>query len=206
MAMDIPTTMSPHKAEACQQLSPIGQRLFRFVEFDDEEELLAEIRKHPIGLFLITATGIFISLTILFATTVLSIGANSSGAFDQFGTTPQMILIVSGMLLTGLGLVATFVIGIIYRSNVVFITDQKIAEVMYISLFNRRIVQLGIGSVEDVTVSQKGVFPRVFDYGTLLVETAGELENCTFTYVPKPNETSQLIIKTHENYIHKYGN
>lgn len=206
MPMDIPTAMSPHKAEACRKLSPIGQKLFRFVEFDDEEELLAEIRKHPFGLFLIVITGIFISLTILFATTVLSVGAGSSGAFDQFGNTPQLLLIIFGLLLTGLGLVATFVIGIIYRSNVVFVTNQKIAEVMYISLFNRRIIQLGIGSVEDVTVSQKGIFPRIFNYGMLLVETAGELENCTFTYVPKPNETSQLIIQTHEVYVQKYGN
>jgi len=206
MAMNASTTMSAHKAEACRRLSPIGQKLFRFVEFDDQEELLAEIRKHPIGLFLIAITGVFISLTILFATTALSIGAGNSGVFEQFGSTPQLVLIVLGLLLTGLGFVATFIIGIIYRSNVVFVTNEKIAEVMYVSLFNRRIVQLGIGSVEDVTVSQKGIFSRIFDYGTLLVETAGELENCTFTYVPKPNETSQLIIQTHETYVQKYGN
>lgn len=204
--MNIPTAMSPHKAEACRQLSPVGQKFFRFIEFDDSEVLLAEIRKHPIGLVFIAATGLFISLVIAIATSVLALSIGNSNLFTDSGNAPQAILITIGLLLAGLGIVATFIIGVIYRSNVVFVTDQKLAEVAYVSLFNRRIIQLGIGSVEDVTVTQKGILPRIFNYGTLLVETAGEIENATFTYVPKPNETSQLIIQTHEEYVQKYGN
>ena len=85
-------------------------------------------------------------------------------------------------------------------------TDQKIAQVMYISLFNRKILQLGMGNVQDVNVSQKGILAHIFDYGSLIIETAGEMENPAFTYVPDPSTNSQIIIQAHQEYVEKHGN
>jgi hypothetical protein len=200
--------MSPHKAEACARLSPIGQRLFRFIEFDDNEELLAEIRKHPLGLFFVVATGMVISLLIGVATVALALnlGKLGVGTVEGTGFLARNIMVALGLLLAAFGIVATVVGAIIYRSSVVFITNEKIAEVVYRSIFNRRIMQLGIGNVEDVTVFQKGILPRLFDYGNMVVETAGELKNPAFTYVPIPQTNSRIIIEAHEEYVQKYGN
>src|SRR3990167_5786810 len=170
---DIPP-MSPHKAEACARLSHMGQRLFRFIEFDDEEKLLAEIRKHPVGLFFIIVMGIFISLVVAVAIVTLALNLNFIGIEIGDDLLIREILIGLGLMLGSFGLVATLIAAILYRSDVVFVTDQKIAEVVYISLFNRRILQLGMGNVQDVTVSQKGILPRLFNFGGLVVETAGE--------------------------------
>jgi len=199
--------MTPHKAEACARLSPIGQRLFRFVEFDDNEELVAEIRKHPIGLFFIWSTGIFITAVIVIATSLLALNLNNFGVgmVDESGTVKAIILAL-GFLLAALSIIMTLVTAIIYRSSVVFVTNEKIAEVMYVSIFNRHIMQLGIGNVEDATVTQKGILPRLFDYGSMVIETAGEIANPAFTYVPRPNEYSQVITRAHEQYVEKFGN
>ena len=206
-AMTSQPPMSPHKAEACATLSPIGQKLFRFIEFDDNEELLAEIRKHPIGLFFILVTGFFITAVILVAAGLLATHLSdlSLDAVDS-GSSIQGIIIVIGVVLAALSIFMTLIVAILYRSNVVFVTNEKIAEVMYVSIFNRRIMQLGIGNVEDITVTQKGILPRLFDYGGLIIETAGEIKNPAFTYVPKPNENAQLITRDHEQYVEKYGN
>lgn len=200
------THTSAHKEEVSHHLSPMGRRLFRFVEFDDQEELLAEVRKHPLGLFFIIVTGVFISLAVAFAATALALHLDIVGLDSSNETLIRDTLIGLGLVLGAFGLVATIIAAILYRSNVVFITNQKIAEVMYLSLFNRRILQLGMGNVQDVTVTQKGILPRLFNYGGLVVETAGEIENPAFTYVPNPNTISQIIIQAHQQYVKEHGN
>lgn len=95
---------------------------------------------------------------------------------------------------------------VIYNNSVVFVTSEKIVQVLYISLFNRKISQLGIGDVQDVTVQQVGIFPRIFNYGTLVVETAGEQQNYTFTYTPRPYESAKAIVGAHEKDVAAHGN
>lgn len=199
--------MTPHKIEAEAELSPHGKKAFQFIEFDENEQLEAEIRKHPVGLVLIIISGAFVALAILIAVTVAALNVNKLG-FD-FGDSEAAIrtgLMVVGLILVGLIGIMTIITAIIYRANVIFLTDDKLAEVTYLSLFNRRVIQQNIGRVEDVTVIQRGILPRVFDYGTLVVETAGEKERLTFTLIPRPSQNSKLIIKCHEEYIKKYGN
>lgn len=85
-----------------------------------------------------------------------------------------------------LTLIGTLIGVFLYRSNVIYVTSEKIAQVLYTSLFNRKISQLSIGDVQDVTVTQKGILAHIFNYGVLVIETAGEQQNYTFTFVPDP--------------------
>lgn len=195
-----------HRAEATARLSSVGKKVFKYIEFDDDEELLAEIRKHPIGLVFIWLTGFLITATIVSSTVLLGMTVGSVGGDIDSSGSFRSIIIAIGLILGILSLLITIVTAILYQSNVVFVTNEKIAEVMYVSIFNRRVLQLGIGNVEDATVVQKGILPRLFNYGNLLTETAGELPNPAFTFVPDPNGYSKLIIQAHENYVEKYGN
>ncbi|OGL30610.1 hypothetical protein A3D14_03340 [Candidatus Saccharibacteria bacterium RIFCSPHIGHO2_02_FULL_47_12] len=196
---------SAHREEASSHLTPMGQRLFRFVEFDDNEQLLAEIRKHPVGLVFTIATGLFVSLAVMVGLVVLALNLESIG-FSLDNTLIRDVLVGLALVFGAFGLIATFIAAVLYLSNVVFVTDQKIAQVMYISLFNRKILQLGMGNVQDVNVSQKGILAHIFDYGSLIIETAGEMENPAFTYVPDPSTNSQIIIQAHQEYVEKHGN
>lgn len=197
--------MSAHRQEACKALSPVGQRLFQYIEFDDNEELLAEVRKHPIGVIASLIAGVFVILVMIILTTVLTTNIDKLNL--GVDTSPlKLIITIVGLILTLLSATMTFITAYVYHSSVLFITNEKVAEVTYKSLFHRSITQLGIGNVEDVTYAQKGILPRIFHYGTLNVETAGAEEKSVFPYVPNPNETSQIIIKKHEDYVEKFGN
>jgi len=196
-----------HRAEAAKQMSPVGRRLFKFIEFDPEEELIAEIRKHPIGFIYIAIIGGLIAVLITLGTIVLGANLNNLdfASSDSSGSLGA-ILIGFGLFLSLVVLIVTVISIILYRLNVVYVTNQKTAEVAYISLFNRKITQLGMGQIEDVTDRKRGVFAYIFNYGTLIIETAGELENATFTMVPNPNIYAQKIIQAHEQSIRKFGN
>lgn len=202
------THTAEHRSAATAKLSSVGKRYFHLIEFDEDEELVLEIRKHPFGLLLIVIGGLVIAFVValipmLLAFVLDDIGAVQSG---QSLAMIQQLLIIAGLILGFGALVVTGINTILYRNNVIFVTSEKIAQVLYLSLFNRKISQLSIGDIQDVTVAQNGVFPNLIGYGSLVVETAGEQQNYTFTYVPKPYDSARSIVGSHELNLRKYGN
>lgn len=188
------------------RLSHEGRKYFKFIEFDENERLVTEIRKHFVGLFIILFTGAFVILAMLAIIAFAAVVNTDSlvGVEDTGGI--KVLLVVLGFLLIIGAAIATFIAAFLFQSNVIYVTNEKIAQVLYISLFNRKISQLSIGDVQDVTVTQKGILAHAFNYGTLVIETAGEQQNYTFTYVPDPYEASKLIVGSHEKNLVQYGN
>lgn len=193
-----------HREQASRRLSPVGRRYFNLIEFDDQEELVAEIRKHPFGLVLVEVIGITTSVAV--ATLLIFIGMSAPELGLEAGSGFSSIMVAAGIILGLFGLVLTFIGALVYLSNVIFVTNEKLAQVVYSNIISRKISQLSIGDVQDVTVVQKGIFSRLFNYGTLTVETAGEQANYTFTYVPSPYESARLIVGAHEENLKQFGN
>lgn len=190
-----------------QDLSSRARSFFNMIEFDENEELVWEIRKHPFGLALIYFTGAAIA-AIIFSFLVLGPMVFSSdflGLDIELGSL-RPVLILIGFVLTVFALIGTAIGAYLYQANVVIVTSEKIAQLLYKSLFDRKISQLSIGDVQDVSVQQKGIFARMFNYGTLIVETAGEQNNYVFTFTPKPYETAKAIVGSHEENLKAYGN
>lgn len=193
------------KPEDRAKLSSTGLKCFSLIEFDDQEGLLCEIRKHPIGLFFIYLTGCFITLAV---SLVLGF-VGFSGVFEGSAVSSsnlQSVIVLVGFVFVIFIIIAMIIQAMMYSNNVIFVTTEKIAQVLYINLFNRKISQLSIGDVQDVTVTQKGVLAHMFNYGTLVIETAGEQQNYTFTFIPEPYKYSKIIVGAHERNLVKYGN
>jgi hypothetical protein len=189
------------------KLSARGKHLFEKMEFDPDERLVYEIRKHPFGLFLVYLTGFFIAFMIFAALVGGSFLMTGDPLESGLNTsTISAIMVGAGVLLSSFAIVMTFIAAYLYTSNVVLITSEKIAQVLYRTIFDRKISQLSIGDVQDVTVNQKGIFARIFNYGTLVIETAGEQQNYTFTFTPFPYDASKSIVFAHEENLKKYGN
>jgi hypothetical protein len=191
-----------------EALSPTGQKLLSCIEFDDDEKLLYEIRKHPFGLFMIYLGGLFFSgmmFLIAFVGNMLLGGdSNLDAGFDP--SAARAIILGVGLVLGVLAIIVTFIAAYLYQSNVVVVTSDKVAQFLYPSLFNRKISQLSLGDIQDVTVTQKGILPHLFNYGTLVVETAGEQNNYIFSYTPEPYKASTAIVGAHEANLKLYGN
>lgn len=193
------------------KLSAVGRKHLQYIEQDADEEILYEIRKHPIGLVGIYVLGILVTIAIVAATVGLNvlfsndtagIGADLQTDLSSFNP----LVSVLGGVLAILSLIMTAVGAYLYQSNVVYVTSEKLAQVLYRTLFDRKISQLSIGDVQDVTTNQKGLLAQLFNYGTLVVETAGEQSNYTFNFTPRPYEASRAIVNAHEENLKKFGN
>lgn len=199
------TAARAHREEAAKKLSKEGRRYFEFIEFDEAEQLITEIRKDPVGLFIVLLVGSFVTIALLTISVIVS-SIDFGGIFGGSTGLIKALTVVVSIFATFGSAIMTLIAAFLYVSNVIFVTSEKIAQVLYLSLFNRKISQLSIGDVQDVTVTQKGILAHIFKYGTLVIETAGEQSNYTFTYVPEPYQVSKLIVGAHEENLKLHGN
>lgn len=162
---------------------------------DPKEVVLHAIRRHPIGLFAIYGTGGLL-FAILLAAVFMTAGSgdNTSGLSD---TMLAMVAFAFAMLI----LLGTYIASSIYRANELIITNESLLQILQQGIFDRKVSQLNLSKVQDVTVDQEGILSTLLGYGTLNVETAGEASNYRFPYTRNPSITAKHIIEAHEQYL-----
>ncbi len=163
------------------------------------ERIVAEIKRHPFGILSVYGAAL-VALIIAGALAVAAPSYFDSYAFDGNAATYVAAAVILFMVLMGLILV---VATIVYWQNRWIVTDDSVTQISQDSLFGRRVSQLSMENLEDVTVDQHGIFPTLFNYGTLKAETAGEHSKFTFPYCPQPNKYARLILEVHETFLHQ---
>ncbi len=77
--------------------------------------------------------------------------------------------------------------------NVYIVTDERVIDVDFNSMIHRNISSAKIENIEDVTAKSVGPLSAVFDYGTILIQTAGEKTQFEFEHVPQPAKITKLM-------------
>jgi hypothetical protein len=88
----------------------------------------------------------------------------------------------------------------IWRRNKIVITNQHIVDIDQVGIFNRKVSTLRLGEIQDLSADVHGPTQTIFQYGTIMIQTAGERENFTFDYVPHPYELEHYILETRQNF------
>ena len=163
---------------------------------DDDEQVLAVIKRHPFG------------IVKLYAQILLGLGAAAGLIYfllpDLMGETDAPIyplVMGAALIVVAVMVVIALIATIIYYQSSLVITDKTITQTIQTSLFSRKISQLAISSIEDVTANKNGFFPTLFNYGRLLVETAGEQENFHFDYAPHADHYAKLILEARQKFM-----
>lgn len=92
-----------------------------------------------------------------------------------------------------------FAFGMVFKSfliwffNVYIITDERVIDVDFASMIYRNISSAKIENIEDVTANTTGPLAAIFDYGTILIQTAGEKTEFEFENVPQPAKITKLL-------------
>lgn len=93
-----------------------------------------------------------------------------------------------------------------YYYDVYILTYDEIFDINQSGFFERKISQLSLLRVQDVSSDIKGFFPTLFAYGNVLVETAGEqVESFLLKAVPNPQEFSAKVLEMHDRLIEREG-
>jgi hypothetical protein len=158
------------------------------------EQIICEIRRHPIGMLgTYIASGFILVLLAVMAFVVLP-GGSSSNNHTQIMAAAGLAFI----FLTAIILVFVFIANKVYWGNHWVVTSDSITQISQTSLFSRQSAQLSLGNLEDVTSEQNGILAQLFKFGTLKAETAGERSKFVFPFCPNPNYYAQKILAARE--------
>lgn len=91
-----------------------------------------------------------------------------------------------------------FVLWTEYYLDVWVVTDKKIIGAEQYSLFHRNVATLEIEKIQDLSVEVSGLIQTIFRFGTLRVQTAGELRKFELTWAYRPEEAKEIILHTQE--------
>lgn len=99
-----------------------------------------------------------------------------------------------------------FIAWISFYYDLYIVTTDSIVDVVQQGFFGRKISQLSLLRVQDVTSNISGFIPTFFAFGDVLVETAGEQsQNFLLKAVPNPQEMAAKIMELHNNIIETEG-
>lgn len=161
----------------------------------DNEQIIFELKRHPIGILLIyVMTGIVLLVTAIAVFGLApSFVSNSSGK-DQILNFTYIGFAVFALLCLLFAWVST----VVYWGNRWILSDDSITQTTQTGLFRKENSQLGLQSLEDVTAEQNGILCKILNYGVLKAETAGHRSKFVFAYCPNPTKYAQQILEARE--------
>lgn len=77
--------------------------------------------------------------------------------------------------------------------NIYIVTNIHLVDINFYNLLNRSVVEAGLERVESALYDNKGIIRSLFNFGDVIVQTAAENQQITFTNVPYPNLVTDRI-------------
>lgn len=187
-------------SEVMRKLAPSGNPLGQFIPWpkgysveilDEHEQMLLLVRKH----WLTNVKWILAVIGIGLAGTLLPL-------FPYFGSMPPAFQVMTLVLWYLLAVAMTLEGFFGWYFDVMVLTDERVIDMDFMHLVYKNITATKISNIEDVTYNVSGAVNSLFNFGTVLVQTAGEgmtvnSEGAKGTLeilnIPKPAMVAKLI-------------
>ncbi|MEX1051821.1 MAG: PH domain-containing protein [Patescibacteria group bacterium] len=181
---------------------------FLYLDLHENEEIKMVIRHHWAGFLPIT--GIVLAMGLLPLFLVFALNIAFTGSIEQFRG--LIIVLFSGYVV----FLLTFLFGawINFYYDIIFITNERIINVDQEGLLARKTSELSMNQVQNVSADVAGFLRSIFNYGILVVETAGGGTSddplkpgrqgyFTIVDVPDPNRIARMILDLHRSDGHE---
>lgn len=74
------------------------------------------------------------------------------------------------------------------------VTNDRLLDMEQKSLFHRTISEVDLYQIQDASSEVHGLFPSIFNYGNIILQTAGPIPKFYFRNVANPNELREKIL------------
>lgn len=150
---------------------------------DKDEKIVLILRQH-----LITQVGKVFTLVaaLVLIPAVLSFAGFIDALPDQFASAFNIFWVILGFGL----LTKTF---LAWFFNVYILTDERVIDVDFHSVIHYNVSSAKIENIQDVTSKTMGPLSAIFNYGNILIQTAGEKNEFEFDHVPQPAKVTKLL-------------
>ncbi len=159
-----------------------GPKNLRFETQDREEKIVLLLRRHPItlipwGLLIILMIMVPYFISKVFVLTLL----------------PANFLLISLLTWYLLTFAFAFERFLTWFFNVGILTDERVVDINFPSLLYRDISEVKTDKVQQVSTKTGGYIRSLFNFGDVLIQSAGEIPEIYFDAVPNPEQVSRII-------------
>ncbi len=159
----------------------------------ENEKIYLIIREHPIIptlkiAFIFALAGFGLVSQWLIPTLISNTFSDSTLA----GLSLFFFVFYFGLLLGGL-LVVVF-----HYLSLQIITEMRMVDVEQSGLFGRKVTEIQIENVEEVTSKAHGILATVFNFGNVTVQTSGAQIGFVFNNIAHPETVKKLILDLYE--------
>lgn len=175
---------------------------FLYLNLHPQEEVKFIVRHHWAGFLGILTIVVLMALFPIF----LLFAANLAFRGDLTAVMPVVTVVISAYLI----FLLTFLFGnfINFYFDIIFITNERIINVNQEGLLARKTSELSLRQVQNVTAEVNGFLRTLFNFGILVIETAGEGTSddptrpglqgyFTVQDLPDPNRLARVILELH---------
>jgi hypothetical protein len=153
-----------------------------FLGKEDSENIVLVLRRHWLSVIPTIVSVFFLLLLPLVVTSLIPTESrNYIFLFSLFLT----------CLLVSISLSLFAYVKWFYNVNI--ITDKRVVDIDFYSLFFHKMSEARLDKIEDITFKQIGVLSNMFDVGTIYIQTAGAKSELEFDGIHKPKEVQDVL-------------
>lgn len=157
-------------------------KVFTFNARDDDEEIILVLRRHWLTNFPWIITAIF----MVFAPLLLL----SFSIWNIFPPNYRLILVLFWYLLTFATAFENF---LSWYFNVFILTEERVIDIDFFNLLDKKMSEAKISMIQDVTSKTRGISQTLFNYGSVLIQTASEIPLIKIDRIPNPDLVLQVL-------------
>jgi len=153
-----------------------------FDTVDSDETVLLLLRQHPIT----QVKWVLIAILLIFVPFLLSF-------VNILGFLPLRFHMVAGigwyLMIIGFSLESF----LSWFFNAYIITDERVIDVDFKSLLFKNVSFAKFEKIEDINFTSSGTLGTIFDYGTVVIQTAAAIDEFEFEDVPFPSQVTAFL-------------
>lgn len=156
-----------------------------FSEQEEGEEVVLLLRRHFITNLPWIVFSLFLIILPVFFPLIIR-----SFPFPQLSPSTVILMLAFYYLIIMGFVLLNFTL---WYFHVGLITTLRVLDIDLAGILYRQVTVTRHENVEDVTYSQTGFRPSLFNYGNVHVQTAGTQENVEFDRVPRPSKVADTL-------------
>lgn len=168
-------------ASFCQD--PVG---FTFQTQEADETILLFLRRHFIT-----------NIPWIFTTILLALVPFVFGIFFPmlpfFSLIPSRYIFILELFYLLIVFAYAFIGFITWFYNVSIVTQKRIIDIDFSDVVYKNVAETKLDLVQDVDYTQIGVIQSIFNFGDVIVHTAGDNPHFDFLEVPRPADVTRII-------------
>ena len=160
----------------------VNPHVFDFPEREDTEIIILAVRAH----WVVNLKWILITLFMFFIPTIVNF-------LDVMKSLPPRYQFVSTLFWYLITFIYAFEKFLDWYFDVFIVTNKRLVDIKFNNLLNKHFAEADLEMIQDVSSSVKGILGTFLNYGTILIQTASEINQIIFKNVPNPEKIIKAL-------------